>query len=247
MKKALATWLTAPLWLLPPRFLSPLLVRIAEVAAARTSPREAAKFLMDLDYRLYQLHGPAAVRYGNGLHTKHRHMKYHDFFSSRIQRNELVLDIGCGVGALAFSIAEKSGADVTGIDLSRSNIDQALTRFGHPRVNFQCGDALTSLPAGRYDVVVLSNVLEHLPHRSDFLRKAIQTTGSSRFLIRVPVYERDWRVPLKDELGVDYRLDPTHETEFTLETFAEETSAAGLEIQHLEVRWGEIWSELRPS
>ena len=35
---------------------------------------------------------------------------------------------------------------------------------------------------------------------------------------------------------------PTHETEYTLETFAEEMKEAGLSIQHLEVRWGEIWS-----
>ena len=51
-------------------------------------------------------------------------------------------------------------------------------------------------------------------------------------------------MPLKKELGVEWRLDPTHETEYTLETFAEEMSAANFRIDHLEVRWGEIWSEV---
>jgi len=65
-------------------------------------------------------------------------------------------------------------------------------------------------------------------------------------LIRVPLFERDWRVPLKRELGVEWRLDSTHMTEYTLESFAEEIAGAGLSIIHQEVRWGEIWAEVRP-
>jgi hypothetical protein len=44
-------------------------------------------------------------------------------------------------------------------------------------------------------------------------------------------------------LGVEWRLDNTHETEYTLESYFEEMAAAGLCIVHQEVRWGEIWSE----
>lgn len=62
----------------------------------------------------------------------------------------------------------------------------------------------------------------------------------------VLVFERDWRVPFKQELGIEWRLDHTHETEYTLESFQEEADMAGLKIAHLEVRWGEIWSELVP-
>ena len=46
-----------------------------------------------------------------------------------------------------------------------------------------------------------------------------------------------------DELGVDYRLDSTHCTEYTQESFTEEMGQAGLEIVHKEIRWGEIWCE----
>jgi hypothetical protein len=58
-------------------------------------------------------------------------------------------------------------------------------------------------------------------------------------LLRVPSFERDWRVPLKQELGIDYRLDPTHFTEYTLESFAQEVGSAGLRVVHQECRWGE--------
>ncbi|MBU0512922.1 MAG: hypothetical protein KJ638_14640 [Chloroflexi bacterium] len=53
-------------------------------------------------------------------------------------------------------------------------------------------------------------------------------------------------MPLKKELGVEWRLDPTHEIEYTQETFAAEMAEARLKVTHLEVRWGEIWSECKP-
>jgi hypothetical protein len=96
-----------------------------------------------------------------------------------------------------------------------------------------------------YDVVVLSNVLEHLHGRPEFLKKVQKLTQAKRFFIRVPLFERDWRVPLKKELGVEWRLDPDHKTEYTLYSFANDVKDAGLQIEHLEVRWGEIWSELQ--
>jgi len=100
------------------------------------------------------------------------------------------------------------------------------------------------LPDEKFDVVILSNVLEHLPGRPLFLRCLYETFQPERFLIRVPLFERDWRVPLKKELGVEWRLDRTHEIEYTQESFEAEIEEAGLVIAHLEVRWGEIWAEV---
>jgi hypothetical protein len=102
-------------------------------------------------------------------------------------------------------------------------------------------------PEGPFDVVVLSNILEHLPERVHFLKEVLESASVSRMLIRVPLFERDWRVPLKQELGVEWRLDPSHETEYTPESFTEEMGAAGLRIAHQEVRWGEIWAEVLPN
>ena len=65
-------------------------------------------------------------------------------------------------------------------------------------------------------------------------------------IIRVPLFERDWRVPLKREIGVDYRLDSTHFIEYTQEGFLEELREAKLKATHVEVRWGEIWSVAAP-
>ena len=56
------------------------------------------------------------------IHPKHRIMNYHKFFIDNIDENDLVLDIGCGNGALSYDIAKKA-KKVVGIDLNEKNID----------------------------------------------------------------------------------------------------------------------------
>ena len=170
-------------------------------------------------------------------------MRYHDFFVNRLSSGEKVIDIGCGNGALAYDMAALGGALVMGVELNESSLVEAKKRYSHERVQYVRGDVLKDLPDKSFDVAVMSNVLEHLPNRVEFLRAAQERLMPKRWLIRVPLYERDWRVPLMDELGVDYRLDSTHYTEYTQESFAQELNQAGLEIIYQEMRWGEIWCE----
>ncbi|NPV85827.1 MAG: methyltransferase domain-containing protein [Anaerolineae bacterium] len=221
-----------------------LLKSIVTQRADSLPPDEALRFLFRLDAFLYSLQGQKSIVYGKGVHTKHRHLRYHDFFIGRIAPGDSVLDIGCGNGAVDYDIAEKTGARVTGIDISEENIAAARRQFSHPRIRYIAGNALSDLPQERFDVVILSNVLEHLPDRPQFLGQVQGITKAQRILIRVPLFEREWRVPLKQELGVEWRLDPTHETEYTLESFQTEMGEAGLSIDHLEVRWGEIWAQV---
>lgn len=241
--KAIPRWLAK----LPPAHAASLLADVMGRHVESLPPDEGLRFLFEIDRRLYKLQGRMSIRYDGGIHTKHRHTRYHDFFVRHIHPGERVLDIGCGMGAVAYDVAEKRRAYVIGIDLSAHNIAQARERYSHPRVEFRVGDALQALPEGPFDAVILSNVLEHLPERPEFLRGVQDVARPSRFLIRVPVFERDWRVPLKRELGVEWRLDLTHETEYTLESFTEEMAEAGLRITCQEVRWGEIWAEVVPN
>jgi 2-polyprenyl-3-methyl-5-hydroxy-6-metoxy-1,4-benzoquinol methylase len=243
--KSLVAWsLTTIVQTIPARFLQIVLTWIAAQRARSLPPVEGLRFLLEMDVQLYKLHSELARAYGGGLHTKHRHMRYHDFFVEHVRRGERVLDIGCGLGAVSHTLALRADARVVGIDIERKNIAQAIQRHQNPAVQYIVGDALNLLPQARFDTVVLSNVLEHLPGRPQFLRRVQETAQPARMLIRVPLFERDWRVPLKRELGVEWRLDKTHETEYTLESFADEMQEAGLKIIHQEVRWSEIWAEV---
>lgn len=207
--------------------------------------REGARFLMALDARLYELHGENAVAADGGLHPKHRHLGYHDFFVERIKPGERVIDLGSGVGALAESIASRAGARVTGVELAERNFTRAresAERKGlSGSLKYVLGDITTHRAPGTFDVVVLSNVLEHMTDREALLRQFRAWYSPSRFLIRVPAFDRDWRVPWKKELGVEWRLDPTHETEYTAGQLNRELREAGLRIaEHIAV-WGEHW------
>lgn len=245
IKKEITRAMARVLCVIPKSLFGDVIGRAAEYKTRKMDPRDGLKLLFSIDTRLYSAQGRLAVSYGGGVHTKHQHTRYHDFFIARIREGEKVLDIGCGNGALAHDIAMKSGAHVVGIDINEKNIEQARVRHSHPKVVYQVGDATAYQVEEQFDVLVLSNILEHLPDRVSFLKKLVAASCTGRFLIRVPLFERDWRVPLKREVGEEWRLDPTHETEYTQEEFLLEMEEAGLEVDCLEVRWGEIWAELK--
>jgi len=177
--------------------------------------REGLKFLFELENNFNEVLSIIASTYEGGVHPKHRLMKYHNFFIARINPAETVLDIGCGSGFVAYDIANQSRARVTGIDINKTYIQNAREKRSHPNVNYICGNVLYDLPQSHHDVIVLSNVLEHIEDRIGFLKQVSERCSPNRWLIRVPLFERDWRVPLMKEIGVDYRLDPTHFTEYS--------------------------------
>jgi len=174
-------------------------------------------------------------------------MKYHDFFVDRIKAGERVLDLGCGVGALAASIAERSKAEVTGMDWSEEVLAKARQRAAatatgpNLKLTYSLGDITKDQCQGQFDTIVLSNVLEHIAERPKRLREWAKWYGTSKFLIRVPAFDREWRAPFKKELGVEWRLDDTHETEYTREQLEKELGEAGLKIRECVTRWGEYW------
>ncbi|MNF01212.1 Ubiquinone biosynthesis O-methyltransferase [compost metagenome] len=53
------------------------------------------------------------------------------------KRGESILDLGCGTGDLAYEIA-KSGASVTGMDMSEAMIQQAQKKY--PEMTFIAGE-----------------------------------------------------------------------------------------------------------
>lgn len=173
------------------------------------------------------------------LHPKHRLTKYHQFFLNNITSKDTVLDIGCGNGALSNDLAAKA-KKVTGIDLIQENIDFANKKFKIPNLEFICGDATNTKFEHHFDIIVLSNVLEHIKERHQLLI-ALKKISKS-FLIRVPQYDRAWDVLYKHELGLDYRLDPTHETEYTFEQLEKELNNAGIKIISSATKFGEFWA-----
>lgn len=206
-------------------------------------PEKSLKRLFQLYDFLDLLINERATKYGNGVHPKHVLTKYHDFFVRHISPGCNVLDIGCGVGEVARTIV-KSLEDVivTGVDVDAKKISFARSKSDSANLKFIEGDVLKDFPSGLYQIVIMSNVLEHIDQRVSFLKRVITAIKPVLILIRVPLFERHWHIAMRRELNVNYFSDPTHYIEYSILEFRQEMFAAGLVIDEMDIRWGEIWA-----
>jgi 2-polyprenyl-3-methyl-5-hydroxy-6-metoxy-1,4-benzoquinol methylase len=197
---------------------------------------------------LYKLISAYASILNGGIHPKHEILKYKEWFEKNIDPNSTVLDIGCHEGSLPRSLAKKASF-VYGIEIVEKHVARAKELNTHKNVDYICTDATTynfeHLQPIHY--ITLSNVLEHIEHRIDFLQKIIHnvqwaTSHNQIILIRVPMLTRDWLTLYKKNMGIEYRLDLTHFTEYTIEEFKNEVEQSGLTILKHEIKFGEIYA-----
>jgi 2-polyprenyl-3-methyl-5-hydroxy-6-metoxy-1,4-benzoquinol methylase len=195
------------------------------------------RFFIYLHNKSYSKITSLARRLNKGNHPKHRILNYGKFFLNNINSEDSVLDIGCHEGYLSESAA-KIAKKVIGIDIREKNINLAKNKNNPPNLSFICGDATTYYFSQKFNKIILSNVLEHIENRVDFLKK-ISRLGDI-ILIRVPLITRDWLAVYKKENGFEYRLDPTHYIEYTLEELKNELDNSGWKIDSFIVNFGEF-------
>lgn len=207
-------------------------------------PKTLLKELLEFDNFLYSKISSVAVEYGGGKHPKHRVTKYHDFFVDNVGEHDSVIDLGSGLGDVTYDVACKTDGDVVGIELNSRNVLESRRRYNRKNLSFLHGDMCKDIVNLKrvFDVVMMSNVLEHMGDRVNLLKKIIEIIVPFKILLRIPYFEREWMVPVKKELGVDYFLDSTHKIEYTYEEFYTEMEEAGLEVSELKANWGEIWA-----
>jgi SAM-dependent methyltransferase len=212
------------------------------------NPKKDLILLLNIKDEIEKIINNRALAYGEGEHPKHKLTEYHQFFINNIFDGESVIDIGCGYGSVSRSIAKaKSNSKILGIDNDKTRLQQALESENPSNLQFIYGDAIQYPFKENWDVVVLSNVLEHIESRVEFLLSLLNSNiKAKRFLIRVPCYERDWQVPLRDHFGVNYFTDSDHKIEHKLLEFCNEINQAKLEISKIITNWGEIWAVCIP-
>lgn len=101
-----------------------------------------------------------------------------------------ILDAGCGDGIAAVMIAKKyPQAEIVALDISKPNLERAKQRALDNRVNnifFQQGDAENlPFPDNSFDLVISSQVLEHLPNFRKGLDEIYRVT-KKRAIITLP-------------------------------------------------------------
>jgi 2-polyprenyl-3-methyl-5-hydroxy-6-metoxy-1,4-benzoquinol methylase len=202
--------------------------------------------ILNLHSKAYSFSGYIASILNDGVHPKHRIMKYKEWFLDNIQKDWVVLDIGCNTGMMPVVMSKKASF-VYGIEIEEKHIKEANEKRQKENIEFICADATTYdyAPLKAIDCVILSNVLEHIEYRVEFLQKLIQQikwNDKKRLLIRVPMINREWIAVYKKELGLEYRLDKTHYTEYSYEQLKDELDEAGIKILSYHVKFGEIYT-----
>jgi SAM-dependent methyltransferase len=183
-----------------------------------------------------------AIIDNDGAHPKHRILDYHSFFSLHLLQTDTVLDVGCGNGSVAFDVALVA-KEVVGIDIDKKNIENAKRTNSRANITYLIGDATTYPFAEKFDKIILSNVLEHIENRIDFLKKLHNI--SDTILLRIPMIDRDWVTVYKKEKGLEYRLDSTHFVEYTLNNLKDELIKSHWDIEIYSIQFGEFWGVLK--
>jgi len=234
--------------LIPKKVFEKLLWFFINARTYGEKPNEALTLLLSIDNILYRIIGRHSARYDDGEHAKHRLTGYVSHFVAKaLESGGPYLDVGCGTGHLAIRLASETKMNVDAVDTSAQAIDVARELNTRGNLKFRKGDVFKSDLGQMYRTIILSNVLEHIEDRVGFLSALCERFSPRYLLIRVPNFERDWRVPLKKELKIDHRLDPTHEIEHTKKEITCELINARLDILSLEEKWGEFWIMASPN
>lgn len=119
-----------------------------------------------------------------------------------------VIDIGCGGGILAESMA-KRGATVTGIDLSEKALKVAdlhsLESGVAVRYQLIAAEAMAEQEAGQYDVVTCMEMLEHVPDPAAIVR-ACATLVKPGGQVFFSTLNRNAKAYLLAVIGAEYLL-----------------------------------------
>jgi len=81
-----------------------------------------------------------------------------------------IIEIGSGLGYLTYAL-NKDGYNTQGIDISKNAVEKAKQQFGH---RYECADIheYSKSTQKQYDVVVLTEVIEHIEKPIEFLKSA---------------------------------------------------------------------------
>ena len=196
----------------------------------------------------YRLAGRFASILNGGKHPKHQITNYKQWFLDNIEQDWTVIDVGCNVGMMSEVLAQKAGF-VYGLEIDSEYVKKAERESNSANVKYICAD-VTEFDYSKIkpvDCIVLSNVLEHIENRVDFLtrivRKVIWNEDDEKtILIRVPAIDREWITLYKKQIGLEYRLDQTHYSEYTTETLKEELDHARINILSIKRCFGEIYA-----
>jgi len=146
--------------------------------------------------------------------------------AARPYLQDMVLDFGCGTGALAAWVAPNQ---YLGIDCDAESLRRARARFPQHRFVAALPD-----PAERFDSVIALAVIEHVADPVGLLRRLshhLAGTGAARLVLTTPHPSVDWVHHAGARIGLFSRhASEEHEDLMDLAALTQAGAAAGLSL-----------------
>jgi SAM-dependent methyltransferase len=135
-----------------------------------------------------------------------------------------IYDIGCGFGHFLLT-GKQLGYDVSGVEMSRANAAYVRGALG---IRIDEGDFLSEKTGGRYDILTLWDVLEHMDRADRVIEKASRMAKAGGYLfIQVPALDSFLASVLK---GGWWAVGLDHVNYFSRRTVSRLLSRHGFEV-----------------
>jgi SAM-dependent methyltransferase len=118
---------------------------------------------------------------------------------ARKRRRLSVLEVGCGNGNIAISMGSLDQCDIIGLDINSASITKARDTNPFKHVTFLCGDISALDAAAKFDIIICSEVLEHLTDPGDMIQR-IKTRLAEDGLILITIPNGYGPLELKGQL-----------------------------------------------
>jgi 2-polyprenyl-3-methyl-5-hydroxy-6-metoxy-1,4-benzoquinol methylase len=167
----------------------------------------------------------------NSLHSPH------SIIPKLIKKEQsLVLDVGCNTGMIGEEIIRKKKSIVDGIDINRAALDEAGKAY-RKVFEFDLSVDGIEIDTGKYDYIIFSDILEHLPRPDQVLKKFSQyLKDEGRIIVSLPNVAR-FEVRLELLFGnFDYKpgiLSEDHLRFFTQKSAIKMIKECGYEVEKI--------------
>jgi SAM-dependent methyltransferase len=137
------------------------------------STKRKFRLYLDLEWSFNRMLHEYSFKYYNAENHPFR-IASREFLLNNILPEHTVLDLGCNNGSLTYYISRKAKS-VTGIDHDKAALAQACRNYQAGNLQFIEADAGDYLKNnnGKYDVLILSHILEHIDEPEKMLRQFI--------------------------------------------------------------------------
>jgi SAM-dependent methyltransferase len=209
------------------------------------SKEKRIKLFLDLEWIFNRLaHEESYKLFSNECHPVR--IATIDFLTNKITASNSVFDLGCNSGDLSVLISEFS-KNVVGVDYNKQLIENANRKYQRNNLSFICEEASMFLNKNKdkFDVLILSHILEHLDNPEEFLLKF---KNFFKFVyIELPDFEssfsNSYRLKVKSDL---IYTDLDHVSEFDRIEICEILKNCKIKIIESEFKFGfqKYWCEI---